>query len=855
MNRSVLITVFLLFLSYVSLATHIVGGEFEIHHIENDRYLFRQIQYFDVVNGNPQAKDLQINASIFRKKDNVFVRSVLMHFQSESYVPYTNPECTNDKLVTNRIVYSTEVNLNPALFSDPQGYYMVWERCCRNNIINNIVRPEETGQTFYLEFPPIRKNGTEFRNSSPQLFPPLSDFACVNRFYYVDFRGSDPDGDSLVYSLATPLNSSEFQPLPTPTPAPHPNVTWVSGINSTYQIPGNPTLDVNEMGFLTVTPSDEGLFVFSVKCEEFRDGQKIGEVVRDFQLFVIDCPDPGTSPEIQVKAPASEIFISELDTIKLKVEDSKCFDFRIKDKDGSETITMRAIPVNFEADLQSILSTSIGYLSQPEDTLGIQVCLPDCPYLQNEPFIIDIIAQDFTCPQPLMDTIRLIVLVEPPPNQAPKFIEPVQDMITASFIEGSIINIAFKAEDKDLDSLLLFVEGDGFELFEYGIEIDTTIFENGKIDFNLKWNTDCQVYPFGLKNEFQLKFYLEDADQCGMDNRDSIMLNITIDLPDNNAPIVLIDNEHVNKELTVRIEDELNFDIRAFDGDPTDQLLLDAIGVGFDLEDVGIFFEKQSGNSNIKTNLQWQIKCDDVNLFQQDVYEILLIVEDEDKCKLPNADTLLLTLNVLPPINNPPEIFVNGDILEDTLFVDAGFLLDLEIFGLDPDGDSISIWMQDDGMSEGLGVMFEPKSGKSNLYSNFTWQTDCSLLEEEYRDGIYNFRIILNDFKCLVPESDTLNMVVVIQDEHIDYEILPPNVFTPNNSDSINESYFVPGLPKNNCERQFEGIVIYNRSGKEVFSSREKDFYWHGEDQPSGVYYYLISYTDFSIKGTVSLLR
>ncbi len=723
MKRLVLIAVFQLFVSYFSLATHIVGGEFEIHHIEGDRYLFRQIQYFDVVNGNPQAKDQQINASIFRKKDNVFVRSVLMLFQSESYVPYTNPECTNDKLVTNRIVYSTEVNLNPALFSDPQGYYMVWERCCRNNIINNIVRPDETGQTFYLEFPPIRRNGTEFRNSSPQLFPPLSDYACVNRFYYVDFRGSDPDGDSLVYSLATPLNSSQFEPLPTPTPAPHPYVTWVSGINSTYQIPGNPTLDVNEKGFLTVTPFDEGLFVFSVKCEEFRDGQKIGEVVRDFQLFVIDCPDPGTSPEIQVKAPASEIFTSELDTIRLKVEDLKCFDFRIKDKDGSETITIRAEPVNFEANLQSILSTNIGYISQPEDTLGVQVCLPDCPYLQNEPFIIDVIAQDFTCPQPLMDTIRLIVLVEPPPNQPPKFIEPVQDIITASFIEGSIINIAFKAEDKDLDSLLLLVEGNGFDLSQYGIEIDTTIFENGKIDFNLNWDTDCQTYPFNLQNEFQLKFYLEDADQCGLDNRDSITLNITIDLPDNNAPIVLIDNEHVNKELTVRIEDDLSFDIRAFDGDPLDLLILEAIGVGFDLNDAGIDFETKTGNSNIRTNLQWRIDCENVNLSLKDQYEIYLVAEDADKCKLPNADTIKLTLNILPPLNNTPEIFVNGDVLKDTIFVDAGNLLDLNITGIDPNGDSISLILLEEGMLDELGINFNPGSGIESVSSRLNRKT------------------------------------------------------------------------------------------------------------------------------------
>ena len=150
MKRFVLISTFFLFVSCVSLATHIVGGEFEVIHIEGDSYLFRQIQYFDVINGNPEAKDLEIAASIFRKRDNVFVRSVVMRYSTEKYVPYTNPECTNDKLVTNRIVYSTEVQLNPNLFSDPEGYYMVWERCCLNNIINNIVKPDETGQTFYL---------------------------------------------------------------------------------------------------------------------------------------------------------------------------------------------------------------------------------------------------------------------------------------------------------------------------------------------------------------------------------------------------------------------------------------------------------------------------------------------------------------------------------------------------------------------------------------------------------------------------------------------------------------------------------------------------------------------------------
>jgi gliding motility-associated-like protein len=854
MSRVVHIVVLLLLSAYAS-ATHIVGGEFEILHLEGDRYLFRQIQYFDVINGNPEAKDQVINASIFRKRDNVFVTSVVMTYRSENLVPYTNPQCTYDRLVTNRIVYMTEKTLDPELFSDPEGYYMVWERCCRNNIITNIIRPDETGQTFYIEFPPIRKNGQAFRNSSPQLFPPLSDYACANRFYYVDFRGFDPDGDSLVYSLATPINSSEYEPLPIPTPAPHPTVNWISGISAEYQIPGDPTLQINQSGFLTVTPSEEGLFVFSVKCEEFRDGIKIGEVVRDFQLFVIDCPDPGNPPEILVKAPKSDVFTTELDTIILSVDDEKCFDFKISDKDGSETITLKAEPVNFEDSVQNILSAQIGFINSPEDTMEIQVCLPDCPYLLDEPYIIDIIAQDYTCPLPLMDTMRLIVLVEPPPNKPPRFSNPVNDNIALTYVEGSVINLPFSAVDEDLDSLLLEVVGDDFDLLEFGLEVDTLVFEDGKIDFNLSWNTDCSVYPFADKNEFEIKLYVDDADQCWIDNRDSITLNIKIELPANNAPLVLLENESIDQEYVYRVGDEVLLDVRAFDGDPNDLLTLEAIGTNFDLTDVGIQFENQEGNSNIRADLSWNVDCNDFNAVPEGRYDILFIAEDEDKCKVQNADTVVLKLNILPPLNRPPEILINSETIGDTINVDAGSMIDLEILAFDLDKDSIDVRMLNSQLLDEIGASFSASSSKNDIYTNFTWQTDCSSLGDDFSDGIYNFSIVVNDHKCIVPKADTLNFSIVIEDEAIDYEFLPPNVFTPNESDEINDSFFVPDLPGDNCRRQFQEVAIFNRYGKKIFNSNRHDFEWYGTDQPSGVYYYIISYTDFSVRGTVSILR
>ena len=778
-----------------------------------------------------------------------------MRYEAESLVPYTNPACTNSRLVTNRIVYSTTIDLDPGSFSDPEGYYMVWERCCRNNIVTNIILPDQTGQTFYLEFPAIRQNNEEFRNSSPQLFPPLSDYACVDRLYYVDFRGFDPDGDSLVYRLATPLNSSQYQPLPTPTPAPHPEVSWVDGVDSENQVPGNPTLNVSEKGFLTVTPSEEGLFVFSVQCEEYRNGKLIGKVIRDFQLLVIDCPKPGNPPEIQVKYPGKEIYTSEIDTIVLSADDDKCFDFRIKDKDGGETITMRAEAVNFEANVQSILSAEIGYLNSTNDSLEIQVCLPDCPYLQNEPFVIDIIAQDNTCPLPLMDTMRIAVLVEPPINNGPIIESPLLNVIDRTFSEGEMASISFSATDEDLDSLLLYVEGVDFLLDEYLISIDTINYEEGRIDFELNWDLDCEKNPFVLKNEFQLKFFVEDKDKCDLDNRDSVIVNIRVDLPDNNMSEILVNGDNSDKNFVVRVGDRLSFNIEALDADPRDSLFLKAIGLDFDIAELGFPFESLKGVSNLSSEVDLNIDCNLIKNSQGKSYDILLISEDGDKCKEPNSDTLKVNLTILPPLNTLPEVYIGGAVNGDTVHVDAGSLLDLEIIGFDQDNDSISMHLIERDNAEELGILFNDQGGEGNIVTNFTWQTDCSNLGEEFASSSFFFSIVVQDHKCVSSGSDTLHLKIKVEDKDIDFDFLPPNVFTPNNDDDINPSFYIQDLPGDNCRRQFRDVLIFNRNGKKVYSSNDRSFEWYGSDQPSGVYYYLISYSDLSVKGTITLLR
>src|SRR5258706_13132538 len=207
--KKLLFTLFLLIV-FPLMASHIVGGEFELLHISGDTYRLNMILYYDLVHANVGAKDNNALVYIYRKRDNQLMANVNLPLTSESNVSYTQPACANGELQTAKLTYTSLVTLSPLTYNDPEGYYIMWERCCRNYAILNIYseNPQKSdytgnyaGQTFYLEFPSVVKNGQPFYNSSPRLFPPLSDYAVPGHAYYVDFAGVDDDNDSLVYSL------------------------------------------------------------------------------------------------------------------------------------------------------------------------------------------------------------------------------------------------------------------------------------------------------------------------------------------------------------------------------------------------------------------------------------------------------------------------------------------------------------------------------------------------------------------------------------------------------------------------------------------------------------------------------
>ena len=81
-----------------------------------------------------------------------------------------------------------------------------------------------------------------------------------------------------------------------------------------------------------------------------------------------------------------------------------------------------------------------------------------------------------------------------------------------------------------------------------------------------------------------------------------------------------------------------------------------------------------------------------------------------------------------------------------------------------------------------------------------------------------------------------------------------PNVFTPN-GDGYNDNFTIKGLESCNKKQ----LIIRNRSGKIVFSTKLYENNWNGGDCPDGVYSYQFLFNnggmDQTMSGTVTIMR
>ncbi|MCC6834495.1 MAG: gliding motility-associated C-terminal domain-containing protein [Cytophagales bacterium] len=898
--RKILLTLLLL-LTFPVFASHIVGGEFELIHISGNQYQLNLIIYFDQLNGALGAKDLGANVSIFRKRDKVFMTSVTLLRQGETNVPYTQPACSNGEIVTSKLLYSSTVTLSPNQFNDPEGYFVVWERCCRNYSITNIYSQIpgggniSAGQTFYLEFPPVVKDGEPFINTSPRLFPPLNDFACPYRPYYVDFAGIDDDGDSLVYSLTTPLNTTTSDALPPVSAGPYPSVIWRPGYGLTNIINGQPDLHISKEGLLTAIPRTQGLFVFAVKIDEYRAGIKIGESRRDFQMLVVDaCPQ--AEPPVIVGKKLTDASYSYSDNMSVSFnhlvsDEDRCIDIRISDPDASkiednftERVSIRVVPLNFKKDVTRILPATTTTLLSNGSTYDFRICFPQCPFIEGGPYQVGIIAFDDACSLPLTDTLRVLVNTQLPINTAPYFVKPTLPVTQVTLLEGDVYEAEFEIRDNDGDELIPFITTDGFILADAGFTV--TIDEprvNGKLTGKIRWDAFCNIFDFTKRTFFEVKILANDRDICDNNALTSVAFKFQVILPGNADPIIDTDltpdvQERLVLNIQRRINETLAFTVTGTDVVDHDFLTLDVLKRD-SLEYYGASFDAKSGVGNLSSQFLWDLRCSKIDLNKRSTFVFKFVVADAaNKCRIYKADTVDVHVKVLPPLNIGPVLTIqagNAVVNNQTVSYQKGESILFTLTGTDadimPEPDQLAIAMiEAGGTIKPEGYTFTPAQGISGVQTLFTWTPDCAVFKNGVYENEYFFTFRVGDDRCFNSRADTVTVNVIVKDiVGYEKEFAPPNVFTPNN-DGHNDYFAVEGIdpllsentpdpdervafPPDNCQSQFESVKIFNRWGTSVFESHERKFRWYAPNQPAGVYYYVIKFTNREYRGSLSV--
>ncbi len=214
-----------------------------------------------------------------------------------------------------------------------------------NRVANilNVSPPNSVEVPFFLSttftFLDPQFQGT---NSSTVLLQPPLDIACVGQRFTHNPNAYDVDGDSLAYSLVTPL-MSEGMPID-PYFLPNEISPGVNNIISMNSVTGE---------FIWEAPQIQGEYNIAIRIDEYRDGLLLNSIIRDMQILVRACDS--TPPIIEV---IKEICVIAGDSIDIPV--------RISDLELDQRVSLSASGGPFVQDTSSAdLLVPSGFLQVP----------------------------------------------------------------------------------------------------------------------------------------------------------------------------------------------------------------------------------------------------------------------------------------------------------------------------------------------------------------------------------------------------------------------------------------------------------------------------------------------------------
>ncbi len=248
-----LFTLLLLLIAGLSVsASHLMGGQISARQLAGSG-----LQY-------------EVTIRLFRDVLGINMSAPQLRIYSGTSTQFTTSLTTlSGTGVVNGFQYPTEwyVYKDTVTFAAPGQYRLAYYECCRNAAIVNASNSEEMFlETHITVFP----TGTS--NSSPEFLLDPVGFVPLNQQWLSNPLAFDADGDSLAFRIDTPFSNLNAN---------------VAGYTFPPSASGG-MLNINSFtGEIRWTPSTVGNYIFSYIIDEYRNGQLIGSVVRDYQYVVM----------------------------------------------------------------------------------------------------------------------------------------------------------------------------------------------------------------------------------------------------------------------------------------------------------------------------------------------------------------------------------------------------------------------------------------------------------------------------------------------------------------------------------------------------------------------------------------
>lgn len=334
---------------------------------------------------------------------------------------------------------------------------------------------------------------------------------------------------------------------------------------------------------------------------------------------------------------------------------------------------------------------------------------------------------------------------------------------------------------------------------------------------------DMMLYVKDCEARIRPGFSIKDFAGNNYEEGDTIFINNTDEL----CQEISLRNVEANEQLTFEVL-PINFNKNVFSFNPKSQI--------------------SNGDAEVQKVNFCLSECRNLD---QNYFEFFVQVKDDD---CPKANSFRRQVNVLvrEPENAPPTVRTDHTRRNYT----TGEEVRIRVIAKDQDIDQIpNLNVSGEDFSPGqFGMSFSSEVVNSERIGELIWTADCANTRDK---NFFELVFTTDDKSCNENAKDSLMIPIYIErieDGLFDLQ-KAPNVITAN-GDGVNDYFSIPGLNSNNCALdKFQKIVVFNRWGREVYSSNDIAFKFRGTDLPSGSYFYHLDLGDIHFKGFIELLR